>query len=111
MEYTDTQKDTGRWIRKITETSARGWKAFYHTREWRKKRADILKRDRYSCQVCRSRGKYARANTVHHIKHLKDAPELALTDENLISLCAACHEDMHPEFRYKSKGFRNEERW
>ena len=111
MIYTQDQKETGVWIREITEASTRGWKAFYHTHKWRKKREEILKRDRHSCQVCRSRGKYTRANTVHHIRHLKDEPELALTDENLVSLCASCHEDMHPEFRYKAKGFQNEERW
>lgn len=111
MEYTDTQKDTGQWVREISRVSERGWKAFYHTKEWRRKRAAILKRDHNACQICRSKGRYSRANTVHHIKHLKDVPELALTDDNLMSLCAACHEDMHPEFRYRPKGFRNEERW
>lgn len=37
------------------------------------------------------------AVTVHHIEHLKAAPELALTLSNLESLCAACHEREHPE--------------
>lgn len=34
---------------------------------------------------------------VHHIKHLKDNPELALVDSNLTSLCGSCHNEEHPE--------------
>jgi len=34
---------------------------------------------------------------VHHIKHLKDFPELALVDSNLESLCFTCHNEEHPE--------------
>lgn len=37
------------------------------------------------------------AKTVHHIKHLEDAPELAFEDSNLISLCYSCHNKAHPE--------------
>ena len=91
QQYTEDQQKIGDWVRTISDQSYRGWKAFYHTREWRKMRAEIL--------------------TVHHVKHRKDAPELALTESNLMSLCQECHEDMHPEFRYKPKGFQNHERW
>ena len=74
-------------------------------------RAGILERDHGQCQRCRLMGRYRKAVTVHHVKHLKDAPELALTEGNLMSLCQECHEDMPPEFRYKPKGFQNHERW
>ena len=70
---------------------------FYKSRLWRKKRRDILRRDNYECQRCKSKGKYHRAETVHHIKHLKDFPELALVDSNLESLCFTCHNEEHPE--------------
>ena len=37
-------------------------------------------------------------STVHfHIKHLEDFPELAYDNDNLISLCSACHRKRHPE--------------
>ena len=111
MTYSDEEIKTGEWVRDLSAHSHREWRAFYHTKEWSKKRAEILKRDHNACVICRQRGRYSKANTVHHVKHLKDTPELALTDSNLISLCAACHEDMHPEFRYKPKGFQNLERW
>ena len=71
---------------------------FYNSGAWKSKRKYILKkRDKLLCQNCKKYGRYRTATTVHHIKHLLDAPELALTDSNLISLCSACHNQMHPE--------------
>lgn len=109
--FNNEQLQTGEWVRKITAQSYRGWKAFYHTTAWKHKRKKILKRDHNSCQRCRQEGRYTRAVTVHHIKHLKDVPELALTDDNLISLCNKCHEKMHPERHKKRYGYKNVERW
>ncbi len=81
---------------------------FYDSKEWRKKRKDILRRDHNECQLCKGKGKFARATTVHHIKPRQIYPELELcdyyTDEdgkqqrNLISVCRDCHESVcHPE--------------
>lgn len=109
--FTEEQLSTGEWVRDIASRSCRGWQSFYHTSRWKHKRKDILKRDHNECRLCRQKGKYARATTVHHVKHLKDAPELALTDDNLISLCRECHEVVHPEKHKKKYGYTNEERW
>lgn len=109
--YTDEQKRTGEWARRISEGSPFGLKAVYRTWRWQVKRKQILTRDRYACQECRRAGRYRRATTVHHVRHLKDEPELALTDSNLISLCAECHEKMHPERHRSQIGFKNEEKW
>lgn len=64
----------------------------YDSRAWRRKRRDILKRDLFECQDCRDRlerankegielsgkdRKIRRAKEVHHIKELRDHPELA----------------------------------
>ena len=70
---------------------------FYLTPKWQRKRAAILRRDKYQCQECKRYGRMREAKTVHHIKHLEDDPELALEDSNLISLCYACHNKAHPE--------------
>lgn len=89
-------------------------KKFYKSKEWKKKRKEILKRDNNECQKCKDRGCYSKAEAVHHIKHLKEIPELALQDENLISLCNSCHNEEHPEKLIKNepkKIFMNEERW
>ena len=77
--------------------------SFYISRAWRKVRAEVLKEDKYECQICKSRGVYSLATHVHHINHLDDRPDLALVktmpdgSRNLISLCWDCHEEQHPE--------------
>lgn len=74
---------------------------FYRSSKWLHKRELILRRDGYRCQRCKRYGRITQANTVHHIQHLEDRPDLALTSSNLISLCARCHMEVHPE---KHKG-------
>lgn len=70
---------------------------FYLTPRWQRKRAAILRRDKYLCQDCKRYGRTREAKEVHHIKHLEDFPELAYDNDNLISLCSACHRKRHPE--------------
>ena len=70
---------------------------FYKSTEWRHKRQEILKRDNNECQKCKCAGRYSKAETVHHKRHLKKFPELALMDGNLESLCYQCHNEEHPE--------------
>lgn len=97
---------------------------FYCSTAWRRKREEILERDRHECQICKSRGKYRKADLVHHVMHLKDRPELALSDtyldeegkerRQLISVCKECHETVcHPERMRKNEKekFKTEERW
>ena len=72
-------------------------KRFYKSREWKRKRKEILRRDNYECQRCKREGGFSKATTVHHIKHLDKHPELALVDSNLESLCGVCHNVEHPE--------------
>ncbi|CAM3744353.1 HNH endonuclease [Cohnella lubricantis] len=68
---------------------------FYKTRKWINKREKVLRRDEYMCRECRRYGKTSAATTVHHINQLRDHPELALAEWNLISLCGRCHDKMH----------------
>ena len=95
-------------------------KYFYTSRTWRRKRKDILDRDGNECQLCKREGRVTAGTPeepliVHHIKELKDYPELALVDENLLTVCDNCHETVcHPKRlgKYQArKRFINEERW
>ena len=70
---------------------------FYKSAAWKKKRLLILRRDSYQCQDCKRYGRIRQAVTVHHIQHLDECPELAFQSDNLISLCAECHNKRHPE--------------
>lgn len=69
----------------------------YKSGKWKKKRAAILRRDKYLCQECRKYGRRVEAVTVHHIKHADTNPELVYDSNNLVSLCNTCHNKMHPE--------------
>lgn len=94
----------------------RSWtRRFYRSPEWRAKRQEILQRDNGECQQCKREGKFSPANTVHHIEPLLDRPDLALEDDNLESLCPACHNREHPEKFIQPTGLsrtrRFPERW
>ncbi|MBO7669230.1 MAG: hypothetical protein J6S60_01450 [Oscillospiraceae bacterium] len=77
---------------------------FYNTKEWREKRDEIIKRDHRVCYYCHC----VNAEIVHHVMHLDEHPELALSDtyidadgvehRQLVSVCRDCHETVcHPE--------------
>lgn len=109
------------------------WK-FYKSKEWIRLKNQVLKSEHYECTECKKHGIITRydvgedgkkrlLSTVHHVCHVKDHPELALSlwykdyetgkdEKNLIPVCKACHNRLHPEKNHrKSNGFMNEERW
>lgn len=71
---------------------------FYKSKRWEKKRAKILRRDRYQCQESKRFGKNVQADTVHHIFPRDKYPEYQWSDWNLISLSAAEHNKMHDRY-------------
>lgn len=72
-----------------------GMMDIYSTERWKQKRKRILRRDGYRCQECRKYGKITEATIVHHIKEVEDYPELAWENDNLESVCMACHNRIH----------------
>lgn len=98
---------------------------FYISAEWVSLSTYVREKlDHNECQICKGRGRYRRAELVHHVNHVKKCPHLALEiyyfdsdgqrKRNLISVCKDCHEYVcHPERlrRKKHQGFANEERW
>lgn len=97
--------------------------AFYTSVKWERTRAEVLALDHHECQYCKERGRYRRARLVHHVNHLRDRPDLALsiwyTDtqgvkrRQLVSCCWDCHEAQHPERlrRKRRKPPLTPERW
>lgn len=95
---------------------------FYSWTEWEHVRREVLTLDHNECQMCRRRHRVGPADLVHHVKYLKDRPDLALSifdpdtgQRQLLSVCRACHEELHPE-RMRQNGFvlvppLTEERW
>lgn len=98
---------------------------FYAWGKWKELRREILRQDKGECQECKKLGKYRRAVIVHHVKHLRIHPELALCktyitpegkeERQLISVCRECHESVcHPERMRKRRDkekFWTEEKW
>ncbi|MBQ9838994.1 MAG: HNH endonuclease [Oscillospiraceae bacterium] len=98
---------------------------FYLTAEWIKLSFEVRSMDRFECQLCKARGRYSKADLVHHVNHVNRRPELALDifflnadgerKRNLVSVCRWCHENVcHPERlrRVERKPvFETEERW
>lgn len=113
-----------KWIHQLIEEDK--LYKFYKSKQWLELRARVLHEHHYECYNCRARGKITKAQTVHHVQHVKDRPDLALTEyatddngnriANLIPLCNACHNKEHPEKSYKAyftnkKKDEPEERW
>lgn len=97
---------------------------FYCSSQWVRLSHRVLDMDKHECQLCKERGRYRRAELVHHVNHVRRAPKLALdiwyTDadgnqqRNLISVCKDCHETVcHPERLRKCSGGAplTRERW
>lgn len=122
------------WIEELISSNEL-WK-FYKHPEWLKIKEEVLKANHYECAICGSRGKITRydvdkngvkhrISTVHHNQFVKNHPELALSKTyiyqgkeyvNLIPVCKACHNQLHPEkrrngFKAKRESFTNVERW
>lgn len=84
--------------------------------------AAVLRDDHHDCQKCKKPGS---ATLVHHVNHVKQRPELALSRwyvdaqgikrRNLISVCRGCHESVcHPERMRRAQVSApplTEERW
>ena len=111
-----------KWLRSLIDQHK--VHTFYVWGKWLRERAFVLRQDRYECQMCKAAGRYRRAEVVHHIRHLKQRPDLALSmyvqaedgtqQRQLISLCTACHEACHPErlkHRKQKPTFTTPERW
>lgn len=69
-------------------------------------RNKVLNRDNYTCQCCKGKRKNSRLD-VHHIVFRSNGGDD--TEENLITLCHLCHEDLHngkinPKFNGKKRG-------
>lgn len=96
---------------------------FYLSEDWVELKTDVLDFFHYECQECLKKGRYTKADCVHHINEVRIKPHLALSryyiddkgqqQYNLIPLCNTCHNLIHEKLiKYARKDkFTNEERW
>lgn len=93
------------WLPALEALAAGGNTApFYSWRAWRRLREQVRRMDNGECQLCKARGKYRRGSIVHHVRHVEDRPDLALSiwdpdtgERQLVTVCKTCHEALHPE--------------
>lgn len=87
--------------------------SFYESKKWRSVAFKVRQRDFDTCTICYTdwlMGRIMRPNlcdVVHHIKPLKDYPELGYMMDNLTCLCHSCHNKLHPERGYPGEGRRD----
>ena len=113
------KNELAKWINKLIKDNQL-WK-FYKSIEFRRLKEEVLIEQHYECQECKKKGIITKANTVHHVQFVRKHPELALSKfyiykgkqyKNLIAVCPACHNRLHPEkSKFKKKKILNEERW
>lgn len=69
------------------------------TKEWERKRDEIIERNNHECQWCHSKGTPKNPLQVHHkyyiIKHGHFIRPWDYPDKALITLCRRCHEFAH----------------
>ena len=56
-------------------------------------RTEVLKRDKFTCQMCNKKGKGVWLN-VHHIMKWSSASALRYDPDNGITLCKQCHNEV-----------------
>jgi 5-methylcytosine-specific restriction endonuclease McrA len=64
----------------------------YNDPHYKKFRTDVLKRDKFTCQMCGSKKKYDLQ--VHHLSKWADSPTLRYERSNGICLCKQCHKQI-----------------
>lgn len=62
----------------------------YDDPEYKRFRINVLKRDKFKCQMCKSN----RSLNVHHIMKWSTASSLRYDESNGVTLCRKCHKDI-----------------
>ena len=77
---------------------------WYNSGDWGSVKEAVKQIDHSDCLICKAMGRRRAARVVHHVKHLRDRPDLALSiydpatgERQLICVCKQCHELLHPE--------------
>lgn len=116
-----TNKSLDEWIRELIQEDK--IIKFYKTKEWIELKNEVMRDNHYECAECLKRGKYTRADCVHHVNEVKIRPDLALSRyyvdkngekiPNLVPLCNTCHNILHDKLgEWQNRGrFKNKERW
>lgn len=67
---------------------------------WQKKRLKIFERDKWTCQICRSKTKTL---SIHHKKYIKGKKAWQYPDRLLLTVCQPCHETIRTKELIRKK--------
>lgn len=96
---------------------------FYKSDDWLELRQEVLEEHNFECQECLKRGRYTKADCVHHVNEVRHVPGLALSktyidkhgkeQKQLVPLCNTCHNIVHDKLQtwQRKDKFQNVERW
>jgi len=59
---------------------------------WQRKRLEIMQRDEFKCRLC---GDHEATLNVHHLLYQRGADPWDYRDTALLTVCEACHEELH----------------
>ncbi len=117
-----TQAELTAWIKRLAAED--NMREFYLSGGWRRLSRHVrYQLDNNECQICKQRGKYTQAHSVHHVNGVKERPDLAMSvwyydadgtcKRNLISICEPCHNEVHGKYMHgiRREKYTNEERW
>ena len=111
------QTEVGEWVRSLIIGNR--LYLFYQSKYWRALRKEVMQEHKGECQMCKAKGFYKKAITVHHDRWVRKYPSLALSKtyiyngkeyKNLIPVCDLCHKAAH-DFNKKEKNLLTAERW
>lgn len=69
---------------------------------WQKKRLEIMSRDDFRCQACRSKEKTL---NVHHRVYRKGKAPWEYEDDQLVTFCEDCHEKVEDSIRLLAEAY------
>lgn len=97
--YCERHKAQGRkpYDRATDERRGSARQRGYNT-EWDKFRHWFLNQPgNQICHRCLEQGRITKAELVHHIKPVRERPDLRLVADNCVPLCGKCHQAVHRE--------------
>ena len=95
------------WVQSITQEEREEGR---YTLEYNNFIRKVLKRDNYTCQVCKKSSKEIKLK-VHHIDGYNWCKERRTDESNGITLCETCHKNFHSKYGYGGNTRQQFEEW
>ncbi len=88
-------------------------KTVHHSVDYKLWREAVFKRDNWTCQKCKTRGKRGKRVSLHphHIFGFAHYPQQRFTISNGITLCVDCHRTFHKNFGERENHHINFYQW